>query len=204
MTRKAERAATRPAYVAKLVVFPGTPCHACDHPRSSHSEIVLQAPCKVTDCPCKCFEPICGCGHLLCEHTWGTSSDPWACAMCNCGKFGADMSGDQPHESPVAPTVPPSRPAPKPYTPPEVHEERTHYGQVCRWGRRDLALYDCAQVPCPDRATYWTTRAYYGRAGKLVTVKGAYCGRHFRQWSAKWLPPTQLSLFSAENNPQAS
>jgi hypothetical protein len=96
--------------------------------------------------------------------------------------------------------APPATP-PTPKPAPEVFMAQSPYGQVCRWGRREIALFDCHQVPCDDQATYWTTRAHPGPDGKLVTTKGAYCGRHFRQWSTKWMPPQQLDLFGGEISP---
>lgn len=86
-----ERAKTRQPYLSKLVVLPGTPCAVCTHYRSSHSLLVLQAACKAEGCDCTCFEPRCGCGHLLASHTWGTPPTPWACYQCPCKHFGADM-----------------------------------------------------------------------------------------------------------------
>lgn len=86
------RAGTRPLYVPKLVVLPGTPCYVCSHPRSSHSVLVLQAPCRVGGCGCPCFSPVCGCGHILADHSWGVQPDPWSCARCPCMKFGANMA----------------------------------------------------------------------------------------------------------------
>jgi hypothetical protein len=79
----------RQAYLAKLVVPAAAPCMSCDHPRSSHSMLVLSGLCKVPGCHCFVFEPQCGCGHPLCEHTWGTPPNPWACSLCRCLQFGA-------------------------------------------------------------------------------------------------------------------
>jgi hypothetical protein len=93
MTWQTERAKVRAPRRDVLVVRPGTPCYACKHPRSSHSLLVLQARCKVDRCTCWHFEPLCACGHLLCEHTWGTPPYPWECCRCHCAHFGADMSG---------------------------------------------------------------------------------------------------------------
>jgi hypothetical protein len=84
-----EAAKTRQPRLAKLVIPVETPCHICTHVRSSHSALVLTAPCRVTGCDCTAFEPICGCGHLLCSHTWGTPPNVWACAQCRCLQFGA-------------------------------------------------------------------------------------------------------------------
>ena len=80
--------ATRPNYLAKLVITGGTPCHACTHVRSSHSMLVLSASCHVTGCDCPQYDPLCGCGHVLSMHQWGTSDAPWACAWCPCKHFG--------------------------------------------------------------------------------------------------------------------
>lgn len=86
-----ERAKTRQPRLAKLVVLPETPCAVCSHTRSSHSLLVLQAACHVPRCECTIFEPRCGCGHLLCSHTWGTPPQPWSCYQCKCRRFGAAM-----------------------------------------------------------------------------------------------------------------
>jgi hypothetical protein len=83
------RNATRAPYMPKLVIPPGSMCAVCQHPRSSHSVLVVQAACKAAQCPCDCFEPVCGCGHLLSWHTWGTAPTPWECAKCPCLRFGA-------------------------------------------------------------------------------------------------------------------
>jgi hypothetical protein len=120
MTWQTERAKTRQPYLPKLVVRPGTPCKGCDHPRSSHSLLTLQARCKADDCTCPCFEPLCGCGHLLCEHTWGTPPHPWECCRCPCARFGADMTGERVYEPdlfprpPIALGPPPVEPAVEP------------------------------------------------------------------------------------------
>lgn len=90
-----ERARTRQPHLEKLVVLPGTPCAACGHFRSSHSLLVLTAPCKLRSCPCAVFDPLCGCGHLLCEHSWGTPPTPWACSRCVCRGFGAQIEPEQ-------------------------------------------------------------------------------------------------------------
>ena len=190
-----EHARTRAPRQAKLVVKGTTPCHFCTHYRTSHSEIVLTAKCRVTGCDCPVFDPICGCGHLLSEHQWGTPPNPWECAGCKCLKFGAALT-DTVERKPfteVASTRPPVPPAPKPD--PEVASTTMPDGTYLRWGRRDLPLYDCASGHCPELATYWTTRAYSAKSGKWVTVKRPFCGRHFRQWAWHYLPPTQLSLF---------
>lgn len=84
-----ERNATRQPHLARLQVGPATPCQACEHVRSSHSLLVLNAPCRVDGCTCPQFDPICGCGHLLTLHQWGTSERPWACSQCVCRHFGA-------------------------------------------------------------------------------------------------------------------
>jgi len=88
-----ERAKTRQPYLPKLVLTPATPCHICHHPRSSHSLVIVQARCKAQDCDCVLFEPICGCGHLLCSHTWGSGDSPWSCYQCECKRFGASQEG---------------------------------------------------------------------------------------------------------------
>jgi len=189
-----------PRRLIKLVIFPGTPCHACTHPRSSHSELTLHASCKVAGCTCKCFDPICGCGHLLCEHEWGGQSDPWQCALCACQRFGADMAGEVAHQSPIAPTVPPSRPKVAVTAKAEVHERKMPSGAVYRWGRRDLALYDCHKRGCHDPAGYWMTRAWRSPSGKLQLAKLAACGPHFRQWCDKVMPLEQARLFDQDAN----
>lgn len=89
------RVLARQPYVPKLVIFAGTLCHLCRHPRSSHSTFIVAARCKAFECDCPCFEPMCGCGHLLCSHTWGSGEDPWGCYQCNCRKFGATRIGQQ-------------------------------------------------------------------------------------------------------------
>lgn len=197
----ANRNALRQPYVPKLVVFQGTVCYACAHARSSHSKLVLQARCRVPECTCIAFDPICGCGHLLCEHTWGQPPHPWSCALCACAHFGADMTGTVPHKSPLAPTVPPVAPKPAPKPVSAEHIIKTPDGTVCRWGRRELAMYDCYRKNCPDLASYWGTRAYYGMTGKLTIIKVMACGPHFREWWYRYNPPQQLSLFSAEESP---
>ena len=83
------QACTRPAYLPKLVVPAGAPCHACTHPRSSHSSLILLAACKVTGCTCDQYDPLCGCQHPLVCHQWGTAEAPWACRLCPCRQFGA-------------------------------------------------------------------------------------------------------------------
>jgi hypothetical protein len=190
-----ERAKTRQPYQPKLVVLEGTPCHFCDHPRSSHSSLILQAHCRTDGCECPVFDPICGCGHILTEHTWGTQPYPWECAFCPCKRFGANMTGTvERKEREVVMAVPADVARPK-LPEPEIHEAESPYGQKCRWGRRSISLYDCASLNCHDLATYWTSRAHVSSNGKMTTTKGAYCGRHFRQWATKWLPSTQLTLF---------
>lgn len=84
-------AKTRQPRLPKLVILPGTPCYACTHVKTSHSPHFVHAPCKVPGCGCFVFDPICGCGHLLCQHEWGTPPHPWACATCDCRSFGASM-----------------------------------------------------------------------------------------------------------------
>jgi hypothetical protein len=84
-------AKTRQPYQPKLVVLPGTPCYGCDHPRSSHSVLVLHASCKADQCPCPSFDPQCGCSHTLIMHSWGTQPDYWSCCKCPCKHFGARM-----------------------------------------------------------------------------------------------------------------
>lgn len=79
----------RQAYLARLPLLNGTPCYVCLHPRSSHSLAILSGRCHVPGCTCAEFMPICGCGHLLCEHEWGTAEAPWACCQCVCKQFGA-------------------------------------------------------------------------------------------------------------------
>lgn len=86
-----ERAKTRQPHLPKLVVLPETPCHVCGHARSSHSLLVLAHSCKAEGCGCRWFEPMCGCGHLLYRHVWGTAPDPWACSDCPCRRFGAKL-----------------------------------------------------------------------------------------------------------------
>jgi hypothetical protein len=78
---------------------------------------------------------------------------------------------------------------------PEIHEARDTNGDVVRWGRRSISLYDCGAKDCPELATYWTTRRYVASNGKAVTAKTAYCGPHFRRWAAKYIPQPQLTLF---------
>lgn len=111
------RAGTRPLHVPKLVVTIGTPCHFCFHVRSSHSALVLQAACRVDGCGCPVFDPICGCGHILSEHTWGTQPNPWECAFCPCLRFGANLDGTVEHRPitrVVLPALPPPPPPPAP------------------------------------------------------------------------------------------
>jgi hypothetical protein len=86
-----ERAKTRQPYLAKIVILAGTPCYACTHPRSSHSLLHVLARCRAEACTCATFDPICGCGHLLCMHSWGTPPNPWSCCQCPCKCFGAVM-----------------------------------------------------------------------------------------------------------------
>lgn len=50
--------------------------------------LVITGRCKAQGCPCDQFEPMCGCGHLLCSHQWGTVEAPWACYQCACKHFG--------------------------------------------------------------------------------------------------------------------
>ena len=85
-------AKTRAPRSPKLVVLPGTPCYSCDHPRSSHSVLVLTAHCKADRCECPAFDPQCGCGHTLIVHSFGTPGPHfWACGKCPCKQFGARM-----------------------------------------------------------------------------------------------------------------
>lgn len=195
MSWQTERAKTRAPYVHKLVVLEGTPCHFCTHPRSSHSSIVLQAPCKVHQCECPVFDPICGCGHLLGEHTWGTPPYPWECAFCPCKRFGANMDGTvqrKPREV-VRAEPPPAKRVKLPE--PEVHAETDKAGNVLRWGRRDLSLYDCASRECAELASYWATQSYVATNNRLVTARATYCPPHFRRWANRYIPSTQQSLF---------
>lgn len=189
------RAKTRQPYQPKLVVLEGTPCHFCAHPRSSHSSIVLQASCKVDQCECPWFDPLCGCGHLLSQHTWGTPPNPWECAFCPCKRFGADMTGTRERKEMslvyAALASKPSTPKPAP----EIHSYTGPLGAVYRWGRRELALFDCTHPKCPEQATYWVTRAWRTPSDKLSTVKATFCGPHFRQWAEEYMPPSQLTLF---------
>jgi len=84
-----EAAKTRAPRRPKLVIGPATPCAVCGHFRSSHSLLVLSGACHT--CDCTCFEPRCGCGHLLSTHSWGTPPNPFACAGCRCLGFGAQQ-----------------------------------------------------------------------------------------------------------------
>lgn len=195
MSWQTERAKTRQPYQPKLVVLEGTPCHFCAHPRSSHSSLILQARCKTDGCECPVFDPICGCGHILTEHTWGTPPYPWECAFCPCKRFGANMTGTiERKEREVVMAVLADVARPK-LPEPEIHEARDTNGDVVRWGRRSISLYDCGAKDCPELATYWTTRRYVASNGKAVTAKTAYCGPHFRRWAAKYIPQPQLTLF---------
>ena len=85
----------RPPREPKLVITPGTPCAVCSHPRSSHSMLVVLARCKADSCDCDSFEPVCGCGHLISWHMWGTPPNPWGCEKCLCMRFGAAQEGSQ-------------------------------------------------------------------------------------------------------------
>ena len=82
------RNALRQPRLPKLVIGPGALCAGCDHPRSSHSVLVLSAHCKAEDCTCPVFESFCGCGHLIIDHSHSCPPDPWACARCKCSHFG--------------------------------------------------------------------------------------------------------------------
>jgi hypothetical protein len=86
------RARTRQPYLPKLVVLPEAPCVICHHLRSSHSPHILQGRCKADGCDCPLFEPMCGCGHLLDSHSWGTAPRYYACDRCICRHFGARMT----------------------------------------------------------------------------------------------------------------
>lgn len=195
MTWQAARAKTRQPYQPKLVVLAGTPCHFCTHPRSSHSELVLQAHCKTDQCECPVFDPLCGCGHILSEHTWGTPPQPWGCAFCPCQRFGADMSGERERKPSLEVMLPPLPPKPIPPRPaPTVNTLETAIGKVC-WGRRSLDLFDCGSQGCVEKATYWTSRTYVTSGNRVQTVKAAYCGPHFRKWANRYIPDSQLSLF---------
>lgn len=192
---QAKAAKTRQPYLPKLVVVPSTPCHFCTHVRSSHSELVLQSHCKVAGCGCPVFQPLCGCGHLLSEHTWGTPPNPWECAFCPCKRFGADMSGTRERKPSLEVMLPPLPPKPLPPRPaPTVNTAPTVDGKVA-WGRRPLDLFDCGSQGCTELATYWTKRDYLTAAGRSATVKAAYCGPHFRTWANRYIPASQLSLF---------
>jgi hypothetical protein len=90
-----ERAKTRQPYLAKLVIPAAVPCTVCSHARSSHSMLVLSSSCHAEGCDCECFEPRCGCGHLLASHTWGTPPEPWSCYQCPCKHFGAKAEGQE-------------------------------------------------------------------------------------------------------------
>lgn len=192
---QAARAKTRQPYLPKLVVLAGTPCHFCGCPRSSHSLLVLQAHCKSDGCGCPVFDPLCGCGHLLGEHTWGTPPNPWECAFCPCKRFGADMTGTKERRPTLEVMLPPlpAKPSlPKPA--PTVNVAETGNGKVS-WGRRSLNLYDCGRTGCADLATYWTSRTSVFGSGKVHTVKVAWCGPHFRKWANTYIPDNQLTLF---------
>lgn len=192
---QAARAKTRQPYLPKLVVLAGTPCHFCAHPRSSHSELVLQAHCKADGCDCPVFDPLCGCNHLLGEHTWGTPPNPWECAFCPCKRFGADMTGTKERRPTLEVMLPPLPAKPLPPKPaPTVNVAETEHGKVC-WGRRSLNLFDCGSKDCPEQATYWTSRTYTTTDGRASNVKAAYCGPHFRRWASRYIPDNQLTLF---------
>lgn len=149
-------------------------------------------------CDCPVFDPICGCGHLLSEHTWGVVTNPWECAFCKCLKFGADITGLRERAERLEVQSARSVTAPKPKPKAEVFEGRTSTGAFCRWGRRDLPLYDCHATGCTHQATYWTTRAYAAASGKWVTTRANFCGPHFRRWAERHMPPAQLTLFRGE------
>lgn len=91
-TWQAKAAKLKPKRERFPEVGPGVPCEWCAHPRSSHSMLHMFARCHVDACDCKGFEPVCGCGHILSMHTWGTQPEPWACAGCICRGFGAKSS----------------------------------------------------------------------------------------------------------------
>jgi len=189
-----ERAKTRAPRLAKLVVLPATPCHYCGHVRSSHSELTLRARCRFDQCECQMFEPICGCGHILSEHVWGTPPKPWECAFCPCSHFGANMDGTMERREAVevhaSPPPPPGLPKPPE---PEKHVIDTPGGKVA-WGRRPLDLYDCGSKGCPELATYWTSRTGVLVNGRTTKVKAAYCGPHFRWWADRYIPSQQMTL----------
>jgi hypothetical protein len=189
------RAKTRQPYLPKLVVVPSTPCHFCTHVRSSHSMLVLQAECRVAKCDCPVFDPLCGCGHMLSEHTWGTPPQPWGCVFCVCSLFGADVTGTVERKERAEIVLPPPPPKPLPPKPaPVVNTAETDIGKVS-WGRRPVDLFDCGSINCPEKATYWTSRNYLTSAGRSASVKKAYCPPHFRQWANRYIPSAQLSLF---------
>jgi hypothetical protein len=190
-----EKAKTRQPYLAQLVVTPGTPCHFCSHPRSSHSMLVLQHSCKAGGCGCPQFEPICGCGHVLSEHQWGIAPQPWGCAFCQCAKFGANQDGIVDHKPPRTVYAPPSvTEAKRKEAELEKHVKHTPAGKVA-WGRRPLDLFDCGSKGCPELATYWTSRTRLMADGRTTQVKAAYCGPHFRRWANTYIPDKQMSLF---------
>ena len=195
LTGKRPAAKTRQPYLPKLVVLVGTPCHFCTHVRSSHSTLTLQAPCRGEGCDCPVFDPMCGCGHILSEHTWGTPPQPWGCAFCPCSLFGADITGTVARKEKAEICLPPLPPKPLPPKPaPTVNTIDTEPGKIS-WGRRPLDLFDCGSVGCKEKATYWTSRNYLTSAGRSATVKHAYCPPHFRRWADRYIPPAQLQLF---------
>ena len=89
MTWQAKRAALKSERRAYPQVGPGAPCGLCDHPRSSHSMVIMHGRCRGQGCACDGYEPICGCSHQLTAHAFDTPPDHWACAICVCKGFGA-------------------------------------------------------------------------------------------------------------------
>ena len=87
---QAERAKLRPERARWPAVAPGVPCAPCGHPRSSHSMLIMYAPCRAEGCDCQHYDATCGCGHLLVDHTWGEPRAGWPCGLlgCACRGFG--------------------------------------------------------------------------------------------------------------------
>ncbi|MHB8506287.1 MAG: hypothetical protein ACYDEN_11335 [Acidimicrobiales bacterium] len=92
-TWQREAAKTRAPRLPRLVVAPDAVCGGCGDPRTSHNPLIIRGSCRAPGCDCACFDPPCGCDHLLSDHEWGTPPHPMACVFCDCKAF--DAGGGQ-------------------------------------------------------------------------------------------------------------
>jgi hypothetical protein len=64
-----------------------------------------------------------------------------------------------------------------------------------KWGRPQLALYNCCSTGCDKLADYWVSYRYLRGDGRNITVHKRAYGPHFRRWLDQHAPPAQLTLF---------